>query len=260
MGRLRGKLKYRPVVFELMPPEFTLLELQRTVEAISGTLLHKQNFRRLVEQGGLVETDRRMSRPRPAAARRSTSASAAKSCWNGPRQACASSQAARKANFSNPNRVSIDANASLHETPAKISRPFRGWYWFLLLPGIAALMLLSQPTLPDTRTVKTEAGPIKVETVAKGLDHPWGLAFLPDGDMLVTEKSGTLRRVAKDGTMSKPLSGVPEVVAKGRGDCSTWQLTPTSQSNRLVYLSYSEPGEGGSRDGGGARQARRQGP
>lgn len=56
LGRLRGKLKYRPVVFELLPPEFTLFDLQKTVEAISGTLLHKQNFRRLVEQGGLVET------------------------------------------------------------------------------------------------------------------------------------------------------------------------------------------------------------
>jgi hypothetical protein len=55
MGRLRGKLKYRPVVFELLPPEFTLYDLQKTVEAISGTLLHKQNFRRLVEHGGLVE-------------------------------------------------------------------------------------------------------------------------------------------------------------------------------------------------------------
>jgi len=55
MGRLRGKLKYRPVVFELLPPEFTLYDLQKTVEAISGTLLHKQNFRRLVEKGGLVE-------------------------------------------------------------------------------------------------------------------------------------------------------------------------------------------------------------
>jgi len=55
MGRLRGKLKYRPVVFELMPPEFTLFELQRSVEAISGRHLHKQNFRRLVEKGGLVE-------------------------------------------------------------------------------------------------------------------------------------------------------------------------------------------------------------
>jgi hypothetical protein len=56
MGRLRGKLKYRPVVFELLPPEFTLYDLQKTVEAISGTLLHKQNFRRLVEKGGLVES------------------------------------------------------------------------------------------------------------------------------------------------------------------------------------------------------------
>ncbi|MHA1517521.1 MAG: NUDIX hydrolase [Alphaproteobacteria bacterium] len=55
MGRVRGKLKYRPVVFELLPAEFTLYDLQKTVEAISGTLLHKQNFRRLVERGGLVE-------------------------------------------------------------------------------------------------------------------------------------------------------------------------------------------------------------
>lgn len=55
LGRLRAKLKYRPVVFELMPDEFTLTELQRTVEAISGTHLHKQNFRRLVENAELVE-------------------------------------------------------------------------------------------------------------------------------------------------------------------------------------------------------------
>lgn len=55
IARLRGKMKYRPVVFELMPPSFTLLELQRTVEAISGIRLHKQNFRRLMEDQGLVE-------------------------------------------------------------------------------------------------------------------------------------------------------------------------------------------------------------
>ncbi|MGU3537045.1 NUDIX hydrolase [Methylobacterium sp. A54F] len=55
IGRLRGKIKYRPVVFELMPPTFTLFQLQRTVEALSGTELHKQNFRRLVAQQGLVE-------------------------------------------------------------------------------------------------------------------------------------------------------------------------------------------------------------
>ena len=55
IARLRGKIKYRPVVFELMPPTFTLLQLQRTVEALAGVHLHKQNFRRLVAQQGLVE-------------------------------------------------------------------------------------------------------------------------------------------------------------------------------------------------------------
>ena len=55
LGRLRGKLRYRPVVFELLPPQFTLLTLQRAVEALAGVRLHKQNFRRLVIAGGLVE-------------------------------------------------------------------------------------------------------------------------------------------------------------------------------------------------------------
>ena len=55
LGRLRGKIKYRPVVFELLPPVFTLSRLQRVVEALAGARLHKQNFRRLVDHGGLVE-------------------------------------------------------------------------------------------------------------------------------------------------------------------------------------------------------------
>lgn len=70
MSRLRGKLKYRPVVFELMPDTFTLTELQKTVEAISGHHLHKQNFRRLVEANALVEPTGEMSTTtggRPAA-------------------------------------------------------------------------------------------------------------------------------------------------------------------------------------------------
>ncbi len=55
VGRIRAKIRYRPVIFELMPEHFTLLQLQRAVEALAGVRLHKQNFRRLVEQGGLVE-------------------------------------------------------------------------------------------------------------------------------------------------------------------------------------------------------------
>jgi hypothetical protein len=61
MGRLRAKMKYRPVIFELMPEFFTLTELQRTVEAISGRHLHKQNFRRLVESSAIVEATGEMS-------------------------------------------------------------------------------------------------------------------------------------------------------------------------------------------------------
>jgi hypothetical protein len=55
LGRLRGKIRYRPVVFELLSPTFTLFQLQKVVEALAGVRLHKQNFRRLVEKGGLVE-------------------------------------------------------------------------------------------------------------------------------------------------------------------------------------------------------------
>lgn len=61
IARLRSKIKYRPVVFELMPPAFTLLQLQRAVEALAGLLVHKQNFRRLVEQQDLVEETGQMS-------------------------------------------------------------------------------------------------------------------------------------------------------------------------------------------------------
>jgi len=69
LGRLRGKLKYRPVVFELLPETFTLFKLQRTVEALTGTRLHKQNFRRLIAQGELLEATGTLDHPargRPA--------------------------------------------------------------------------------------------------------------------------------------------------------------------------------------------------
>jgi hypothetical protein len=68
MGRLRAKIKYRPVVFELLPEAFTLLELQRTVESLAGMRLHKPNFRRLVEDGGIVvgTGERRQTTGRPA--------------------------------------------------------------------------------------------------------------------------------------------------------------------------------------------------
>jgi glucose/arabinose dehydrogenase len=94
-------------------------------------------------------------------------------------------------------------------------------------------------------TPKSLEGKIGVEPVAKGLEHPWALAFLPDGRILVTERPGRLRIVEKDGRLSQPLAGVPQVHARGQGGLLDVAIDPKFEENRLVYLSYSEPGEGG---------------
>ena len=91
----------------------------------------------------------------------------------------------------------------------------------------------------------SEAGELEVATVAEGLEHPWGLAFLPDGRYLVTERPGRLRIVAADGTLSAPVAGVPEVFAKGQGGLLDVALDPDFATTPWVYLSFSEPGEGG---------------
>ena len=78
----------------------------------------------------------------------------------------------------------------------------------------------------------------RTATVAEGLELPWGLAFLPDGDMLVTERSGNLRRVSAGGEVSEPLSGVPAVYFRGQGGLLDVVLHPRFAVNRLVYLSY----------------------
>jgi glucose/arabinose dehydrogenase len=86
---------------------------------------------------------------------------------------------------------------------------------------------------------------VRAETVARGLQNPWALEFLPDGRMLVTEKAGQLRVVASDGTVSPPLAGVPAVDARGQGGLLDLALDPQFTQNRLIYLSFSEPGPNG---------------
>jgi aldose sugar dehydrogenase len=96
------------------------------------------------------------------------------------------------------------------------------------------------------RELKSELAAITLATVAEGLAHPWGLAFLPDGRFLVTERVGQLRIVSRDGGISAPLAGVPAVVAAGQGGMLDVALSPDFAESGLVYLSYAEPGEGGS--------------
>ncbi|WP_172294356.1 PQQ-dependent sugar dehydrogenase [Pseudoruegeria sp. HB172150] len=83
------------------------------------------------------------------------------------------------------------------------------------------------------------------ETVAEGLDHPWGIEILPDGGFLVTERSGQLRRIAADGTVSDPIAGVPEVLSMRQGGLLDVALAPDFDSSRIVYLTYSKPFDDG---------------
>lgn len=115
-----------------------------------------------------------------------------------------------------------------------------------LLPFAAPLALLAaSPALAVDETFDTQGPAIQVRTVADGLDHPWALAFLPDGGMLVTERPGALRYVTASGEISEPIAGVPEVDARGQGGLLDVALDPDFASNRLVYLSYAEAGDGG---------------
>jgi glucose/arabinose dehydrogenase len=82
-----------------------------------------------------------------------------------------------------------------------------------------------------------------VVTVAQGLQNPWGMAFLPDGKLLVTERPGCLRVVNRDGTLSAPVAGIPMVDSRGQGGLLDVELDPAFQKNQLIYWSFSEPRE-----------------
>ena len=110
--------------------------------------------------------------------------------------------------------------------------------------AMAAIQTVSAQA-PQSPTPAPTSGVVRADTVAKGLEHPWGLAFLPDGRMLVTERPGRLRLVDRDGRLSEPLGGVPGVEARGQGGLLDVVIDPRFAENRWVYLSYAEPGPGG---------------
>jgi glucose/arabinose dehydrogenase len=90
--------------------------------------------------------------------------------------------------------------------------------------------------------MESSAGRLEAQVVAEGLNHPWALEFLPDGRMLVTERSGALRIIA-DGVVSEPIAGVPAVVAQGQGGLLDVALAPDFATSGRIYLSYAEPAE-----------------
>ncbi|RJG44324.1 PQQ-dependent sugar dehydrogenase [Mesorhizobium sp. DCY119] len=107
-----------------------------------------------------------------------------------------------------------------------------------LLAGSSITPALAQ------QTFETQKAKILAETVVDGLENPWGLAFLPDGGAIVTERDGRMRIIA-DGKLSEPVAGVPQVAASGQGGLLDVALSPDFATDNLIFFSFSEPGEGG---------------
>jgi glucose/arabinose dehydrogenase len=103
-----------------------------------------------------------------------------------------------------------------------------------LLAGVVALGA-------HAAQVQSKSGPVNVESLAK-LDNPWGMTFLPDGKLLISEKPGRLRLFA-DGKLSDPIGGVPKVAYRGQGGLLDVEIDPKFANNKLVYIYYSEPAE-----------------
>lgn len=109
----------------------------------------------------------------------------------------------------------------------------------------AGALLLSDVVIAQGQvaTYPSEKGKVSVTVIKKGLDHPWGLAFLPDQKgMLVTERPGRLRVLKSDGSVSNPIAGLPDVYNRSQGGLMDVALSPSFAEDRLIYLSYSEGG------------------
>lgn len=123
---------------------------------------------------------------------------------------------------------------------------------FALIAGGAAAQPVEQgsPNVPEfdpafpqqTRAPAVDSGvDLQVEEVAGGLVHPWGIAPLPEGGYLVTERPGRLRHISPDGTLSEPIGGVPEVLAQRQGGLLDVTVSPDFASDRTIYLTYAKP-------------------
>jgi aldose sugar dehydrogenase len=112
---------------------------------------------------------------------------------------------------------------------------------------LAASLLIATGTRGEDTSFASSAGQLEVQTAASGLVHPWSLAFLPDGRMLVTERPGRMRIVTAEGQLSSPLKGVPEVWASGQGGLLDVIIDKSYAQNNTVYFCFAERTAGGGR-------------
>ena len=126
-----------------------------------------------------------------------------------------------------------------------------------LIAGVCASVLLGLSSQASAATYQSEEGTLTVDEVVGGLQHPWAVAFLPDQKgMLVTERTGSLRRIGPDGKLSAPISGVPKVWVQGQGGLLDVELSPDFAKDRMVYLTYAEASSDGRTGGTAAGRGR----
>lgn len=113
------------------------------------------------------------------------------------------------------------------------------------LPACDARPVATPAPAQPAASPRSEAQPMRVATIASGLEHPWAVALLPDGGFLVTERGGNLRRVSANGVVSAPLAGMPEVWAHGQGGLLDVVLAPDFEHDHRIWFSYAEPGPDG---------------
>lgn len=116
--------------------------------------------------------------------------------------------------------------------------------YLTLLIGIGFALLLN-PAFASTSTETTDKQTFTVRELANGLEHPWGMSFLPNGDILVTEREGRLRLLTTEGLQPAAISGVPSVFARGQGGLLDVAIDPAFADNQFVYLCYSAAGKEG---------------
>ena len=116
----------------------------------------------------------------------------------------------------------------------------------LLVLAVTSLLALTAPAMAE----RSELGELQLTEVAAGLEHPWALVFLPEGQgYLISERPGRLRLLDAQGRLHPPLGGVPAVFARGQGGLLDIALSPSFATDRLVYLSYAEADDEGQRAG-----------
>ncbi len=126
-----------------------------------------------------------------------------------------------------------------------------------LLSTSAAALALSQPVYAhENHDHDVKESDITVTTLAEGLVHPWGMAFLPNGDLLVTERAGGIQRLSKGGTLSGRLANVPDVVANNQGGMLDIAIDPDFTQNNTVYFCYSKQSEQADKKGSSSSVAK----